>query len=305
MVNLEWYRTFKAVYQTGSLTAASKELFISQPNVSQHLSALEAHVGMKLFERKPRIIPTDAGKMFYTQIIEPLSRLENVEEEFKYRCIYKQLPIINIGAVKEVFYALFASKITQLAAMVTVEFGLTKDLILKLQKNDLQFVIASQLVEGRHLTYEPLFTETFSIVANADMDTTVLDDYLANEEPDKAEGWLLEQDWFAYSSDLAIIRRFWQQNFDKRPVMKPRYVIPDMHNILEAISNGPGLTVTADYLAADFLRDGRLKEVWNGNVPTTNNIYLVYDATKVSTGQMEVVRELLSVILKQPSFLSV
>ena len=55
MVNLEWYRTFKAVYQTGSLTAASKALFISQPNVSQHLSALEAHVGKQLFERKPRL----------------------------------------------------------------------------------------------------------------------------------------------------------------------------------------------------------------------------------------------------------
>ncbi|WP_246485071.1 LysR family transcriptional regulator [Chitinophaga qingshengii] len=45
MVNLEWYRTFKAVYQAGSLTAASKVLFISRPNVSRHLSLLGAYVG--------------------------------------------------------------------------------------------------------------------------------------------------------------------------------------------------------------------------------------------------------------------
>jgi DNA-binding transcriptional LysR family regulator len=31
MVNLEWYRTFKAIYKTGTLTEAADTLFISQP----------------------------------------------------------------------------------------------------------------------------------------------------------------------------------------------------------------------------------------------------------------------------------
>ncbi|CEJ70237.1 Bacterial regulatory helix-turn-helix protein, lysR family [Chryseobacterium oranimense G311] len=34
MVNLEWYRTFKAIYKTGTLTGAADSLFISQPGVS-------------------------------------------------------------------------------------------------------------------------------------------------------------------------------------------------------------------------------------------------------------------------------
>ena len=42
MVNLEWYRTFKAVYKTGTLTGAAEVLFISQPGVSLHLSSLES-----------------------------------------------------------------------------------------------------------------------------------------------------------------------------------------------------------------------------------------------------------------------
>ncbi|MBU7570082.1 MAG: LysR family transcriptional regulator, partial [Flavobacterium sp.] len=41
MVNLEWYRTFKAVYKSGTLTGAAEVLFISQPGVSLHLSSLE------------------------------------------------------------------------------------------------------------------------------------------------------------------------------------------------------------------------------------------------------------------------
>lgn len=49
--NLEWYRTFKAIYEKGTLTAAAESLFISQPGVSLHLSSLESYMGVKLFDR--------------------------------------------------------------------------------------------------------------------------------------------------------------------------------------------------------------------------------------------------------------
>lgn len=48
MVNLEWYRTFKSVYKNGNFSVAAKELFMSQPAVSQQIAMLEAHVGNKL-----------------------------------------------------------------------------------------------------------------------------------------------------------------------------------------------------------------------------------------------------------------
>lgn len=61
--NLEWLRTFKAIYETGTLTAAAQELFISQPGVSLHLNSLEAYTGYKLFERaSKKMTPTEKGK---------------------------------------------------------------------------------------------------------------------------------------------------------------------------------------------------------------------------------------------------
>ena len=50
MVNLEWYRTFKSVYKNGNFSLAAKELFISQPAVSQQMAMLEAHVGIQTFQ---------------------------------------------------------------------------------------------------------------------------------------------------------------------------------------------------------------------------------------------------------------
>jgi len=106
------------------------------------------------------------------------------------------------------------------------------------------------------------------------------------------EEWLLKQTWFAYSSDLAIIRRFWLTNFRKRPAIKPRFTIPDMQVILTALSAGQGLTVTADYLVKELLLEKKLKLIWKGHTVTENTLYLAYDKTKVTTEQIKIARML-------------
>lgn len=293
MVNLEWYRTFKAVYQTGSLTAASKVLFISQPNVSQHLYALEAHVGKQLFERKPRLVPTDYGKLFYTQVVEPLEKLEEVETDFKAICCMEQLPIIRVGAVKEFFHAVSAARLPAIPANVIITFGITRELVGKLIRGELDFVIATQKLEEKNLVYEPVITEVFSIVGHAATDYSQPFKYIKKQDWDQLEQWLLQQPWFAYSTDLAIIRRFWLVNFKKRPAVKPRFTIPDMQVILHAMEQGEGLTISADYLTADALKQKKLKLVWKGHTATENTLYLVYDKTRVTTAQIRLARVLL------------
>ena len=286
MVNLEWYRTFKAVYETGSLTAASKALFISQPNVSQHLSSLEANVGKTLFERKPRIVPTDYGKLFYTQVVEPLQKLERVEANFNAACLKKQQPIIRLGAIQEYFQAVLSEKITDINANLIVSFGRTKELLTRLNKGTLDFVVATKLPDYKNLVFEPVRQETFIIAGSKDIDTTEFDNYVSDEDWESAEAWLLSQPWIAYTTDLAVIRRFWQKNFYKRPVIKPYCVIPDMNIILQSLKHCAALTVAPDYLL-----DDDLKIIWSGHVPTDNTLYLAYDQTKVTSDQVKLMKQ--------------
>jgi len=286
MVNLEWYRTFKAVYETGSLTAASKALFISQPNVSQHLSSLEANVGKTLFERKPRIVPTDYGKLFYTQVVEPLQKLERVEANFNAACLKKQQPIIRLGAIQEYFQAVLSEKITDINANLIVSFGRTKELLTRLNKGTLDFVVATKLSDYKNLVFEPVRQETFIIAGSKDIDTTEFDNYVSDEDWENAEAWLLSQPWIAYTTDLAVIRRFWQKNFYKRPVIKPYCVIPDMNIILQSLKHCSALTVAPDYLL-----DDDLKIIWSGHVPTDNTLYLAYDQTKVTSDQVKLMKQ--------------
>lgn len=293
MVDMEWYRTFKTIYQVGTLTGAAQELLISQPNVSQHLSALEAHVGKQLFERKPRrMVPTDYGKLFYTQVIDAIEKLEYIEAEFRYTRS-SNIPLTCIGTSKEFFYTVLAPKISQAPANLVFEFGPATELMEKLNSGKLYFVIATHRNDEKDIVYEPILTANYLLVGNSAFDTTDFDHYVTNSEFDKAEKWLCERNWYAYSSDLAIIRKFWLENFKRRPTIKPRFVIPDYNSILKGIRFGSGITIAGDYLVQDDIEKNHIKEIWKGHNPTQNTIYLAYNKNDVTTDQIEMVKKLL------------
>ena len=113
MVNLEWYRTFKSVYKNGNFSVAAKELFISQPAVSQQISMLEAHVGYKLFNRKSKgVEPTEYAKLLNNLIIEALDRLENVENGFRAKA-FNANRLISIGISKHLMSSLGSALISK------------------------------------------------------------------------------------------------------------------------------------------------------------------------------------------------
>ncbi len=68
-MNLKHVEAFRAVMTSGSMTAAAKELFTSQPNVSRLISQLERETGLVLFQRTgARLIPTSEGTAFFREV---------------------------------------------------------------------------------------------------------------------------------------------------------------------------------------------------------------------------------------------
>ncbi|MDR3095799.1 MAG: LysR family transcriptional regulator [Paraburkholderia sp.] len=68
-MNLKHIEAFRAVMVSGSMTAAAKELFTSQPNVSRLIGQLERDTGLKLFQRVGvRLVPTSEGTAFFREV---------------------------------------------------------------------------------------------------------------------------------------------------------------------------------------------------------------------------------------------
>ncbi len=65
----------------GSITAAARKLYISQPNLSKGLRELEEELGADLFIRTTQgIHPTPAGKIFLQSAKDILQKLDNLKE---------------------------------------------------------------------------------------------------------------------------------------------------------------------------------------------------------------------------------
>lgn len=73
---------FLTVAETGSFTAASKKLGLSQPPLSKQIMLLEEELGLKLLERGSRKTDlTEAGAFLYSRAKDILSMMEAVTEE--------------------------------------------------------------------------------------------------------------------------------------------------------------------------------------------------------------------------------
>ncbi len=294
MVNLEWYRTFKAIYQNGNLTRAAEELLVSQPNVSIQLAALESYIGHKLFKRLPRkLVPTEYGKLLYTQIVDSVQNLERVEGEFR-KVSLQRLRNLRIGAPIEYTYNVLIDKFADCKIDVNLRFGFPGDLVEAVLNKDLDFAIVTQQVESDKVVYEPVIEERFLIVSHINLDSRELEQYISKGDIDAAEKWLLAQPWIVFDNKLSIIRRFWRENFKKRPLIKPHFVIPNLDIMLKAVHLQYGITIASDMLLGDSLERQRLKILWEGNERATNQLWLAYDPLSIEEQQLSEMRKILA-----------
>jgi len=82
-INLELYRVFYYVATAGSISGAAKELFISQPAVSQSIKQLEEKLGGKLFFRTSKGIKlTTEGEVLFKYIDQAYNIIRTAENKF-------------------------------------------------------------------------------------------------------------------------------------------------------------------------------------------------------------------------------
>lgn len=273
MVNLEWYRTFKAIYKTGTLTGAAQELFISQPGVSLHLSSLENYTGYKLFDRSGRrMTPTERGKVLYNFITEALTKLEEAEKNFQ-RSTEKHTPTISVGMCFETFQITLEPYISSLPFNVIIQFGEYPEMISNLEKGILDIIITPQMVIGAAVDYEAFSQETIVVVGGNQTDIDAFKTVRELKNPEATEDWLKQQKWYGTTGDMEHLRRFWQLNFNKYPDFRPNYIVPNLNSIVRCLGSGIGLAVIPDFLCRREIDAGLIKLVWEGSPKLTNTLH--------------------------------
>lgn len=297
MVNLEWYRTFKAIYKTGTLTSAADALFISQPGVSLHLSSLESYVGYKLFDRTGRkMIPTERGKILYNAIAEGLKILEDAEKNFQ-RSTEKHTPTISIGMCFETFQITLEQYISTLPFNVIIRFGEYPEMLENLDKGILDLVISPQKGSYPAISYEPFSSETIVLVGGSEVDDSEFQQLVKQKNYKAAEDYLKNQKWYGTTGDMEHLFRFWQLNFGNFPDFRPNYIVPNIHSIVRCLNGANGLAVIPDFLCKKEIESGTVKLLWEGHKKLKNTLYFANRKNTAYEKELDLIKDLFKKVM--------
>ncbi|NLR62406.1 LysR family transcriptional regulator [Chitinophaga polysaccharea] len=271
--NLEWLRTFNAIYETGTLSAAAQELNISQPGVSLHLNSLEAFTGYKLFDRSARrMVPTEKGKILYNYILDPLKKLETGEQHFHKRSQNERVTI-SVGMCFETFQYTLEEHVASLPFNLIIKFGEYPQMQHDLDNGLLDLIITPQKGNQPNLQYRPFSKERIVLIAGSKTDTTELEELLHQDNMKAATQLLKQQLWYSTAADMDHLKNFWQRHFGEHPDFSPNYIVPNISSIIRCLSDNMGFSIVPDFLCVEAINSGKIKIVWEGSQPLENTLH--------------------------------
>jgi DNA-binding transcriptional LysR family regulator len=292
LINLEWLRTFKAIYETGTLTGAAKALYLSQPGVSLHLSSLENYTGYKLFDRSAKTMtPTERGKVLYNFIVEPIGKLEATEQLF-HRSSKTDRATISIGMCFETFQFTLEQHIPKLPFNVIIKFGEYPEMQQDLDKGLLDLIITPHKGAQKNLEYKAFSKERIVLVCGSKTDIKPLKKLLKDRQPAAIQDWLKHQIWYSTAADMEHLKKFWVMNFKHHPDFKPNYIVPNISSIVRCLSNADGFSIIPDFLCREAISTGKMQLVWEGDSVIENTLYFGTRKRTMYAGEISTIQQI-------------
>lgn len=275
-ITLHQLQVFKAVTENGSVTKAAQRLHMTQPAVSNIIRNLEGVLGCKLTEVHGRKIHLSAtGRLVYAKALEILKEVENLEEMlFDFR--HAKTGEISIGLVTtaKYFVPLLVGRFKKEYPDILVKMNVhNRDTIVKrLQQNEDDFMIMSQLPQGLLVESEDFYEDKLVVVAASDYEThqgSVLLKALENEP------WIIRE--IGSGTRIAMM-----QLFDKYKI-KPNITleISSTEAIKQAVIAGIGISIVSMQSVALELRLGLLKVLSVSDFPVRHEWKIVRSKGKV------------------------
>ena len=258
--NLSSYRIFYTVANTGNISKAAKELYISQPAISKSIQKLEESVGCKLFSRSSRgVVLTDEGKLLYEHVSEAFETLTMGEEKLK-RSIELGVGHLKIGVSSTLCKYLLLPYLKEFIRQnphisISISCQSTNDTLKLLEDNKIDIGLIGKPENLKNIHFD--FLEEIEDIFVA------AKDYLRNL---KARG--IQKDYILQSSTLMLLDKnnmtrqyiddYLQEN---QIIIKDSIDISDMDLLIDFARIGVGVACVIKNFVREDLENGTLVEI--------------------------------------------
>lgn len=283
-MTLHHLEVFRAVYEEGNVTRASKKLYMTQPAVSRTIQELESYYGVRLFERLHRgVFPTEVARSLYSEVIHLLDSFSNMEKGLK---DWDEIGTIRLGATITMGNFVLpevAAKLKKVHPHLDVRCTVANASLLeqKLMRNELDLAFIEGSVLERDLVSQ-LFSSDRLVLA------------VGNECPLGKKASVTMEDVAEYPlltrERGSISRALTEWNYrEKNLKFDPIWESESTQAILQAVSHGLGVTFLAYGLVYRQTQLGLVSLVEVEDANLVRNNYVVWHKNKFLTKTMKAI----------------
>lgn len=268
---LQQFEFFRAVARNLSFSQAAKELYTSQPYVSNQIRRLESHYDVPLFVRsQPQIALTEAGRALYERIediLDDVARLDQLAQQFQ----GLRRGSVRLAATASAGNHVIPRLITSFnrdhpGIVITAMVGNTGDVVDWLGVDEVELGISPRRCDSRTLVSEELYREPLVVICPADMD---LPEPLTPEHLARLPKVAREEG----SGTLARMRELLS------PYPAGTEFVAQLSGttaVNQAVASGLGVSLVPEYSAGAWLDAGAVRRRTLAGVCAHHTFYLTY-----------------------------
>lgn len=274
-MTLRHLKIFIAVCDTGSMTAAAKELFIAQPAVSFAIAEMENYYGHKVFNRvSNRLYITEVGKVLLRHARQIAAQFDDMEAEVR---SWNSSETLRVGSSVSVSSTFLPGQIKAFQAehpdvRVQVSVKNSAEIEQMIVNDQLDMALIDGPIMNRLIICHKVGSSGMVFIcppghpwANTTIEIAALNNcsFIVRER-ESMERRLLEQ---MFQHNKIKVNVVWQS--------------VSIDAILNAVASGLGVAAVSGVFAAERLRAGAVDQFYVREVHLSRESFIIYQQNKV------------------------
>jgi DNA-binding transcriptional LysR family regulator len=269
------FAAFARACETGNFSAVARELGVSQPTISKHIAAAEAHLGVQLFSRTTRRLrPTADARRLYPAVRQLLDALELVEAGSR-KSVDAPSGVLRVAVPESFGRAEIVPRLGRYLGRypaVRIELRMT-DTTIDLVEKGAELGVRIGVLAPSSLVARRIGTVRHRVVAGRG--------YLAEQRAPLAPDELAGHDCIVYTGFARPTQWAFDSEFGRHVIeVAPRLALDSADAMAEAVRADLGIALVPTWLLDDEIRDGRVVVLLEDFYPPTLPIQIVYPETR-------------------------
>lgn len=281
-------KIFTAVVDAGSMSAAAKEIHVSQPTVSQAISELEKNYGVKLFERlSQKIYLTREGELMLSFSRHILDSFEQMEEAMNQATENATLRIgcsVSVGTclINDIL-DIAKEKIPECSFNITV--ANSSDIEKAILDNEIDMGIVEGILKSKELLITPVCQDKLVLVCGKEH-------VLAKEKKITME--MLEGQNYISRESGSAERNQLEKKFEEHGLHLNRsFCSTNTEAIKNAVIRGRGIAILSERLVEKETQAGDIVVLPLEGPAVTRNINLAIHKNKYISQNLKIMQEII------------